>query len=79
MTYRSIPPAAQDDASTWENDALIAPQIVSIDIVEVVRKMLHEGDALPAGDTTLVRQLVEPAGDMKALVTIFALAIEPDI
>jgi hypothetical protein len=52
---RRIPPAPQNDAPTRQYHTLIRPQIVMLDLVEIIHEVLHERDALPARDTVLFR------------------------
>lgn len=77
-THRSVPPPANDDLPTGKHNALVRPEVVVRDVCDVVLEVLHEGDALPAGDVALRRERVEPAVDVEAVAHIIAVAFEAD-
>lgn len=76
---RGIPPAAQDDAAARQDDALVRPEIILVDLVEIVHEMLHKRDALPAWDASLRRKRVEPTDGIEVVVEVFAVAYELDV
>ncbi len=54
-----VPPTSDDDLVARENDAFISP-LSSIHVAVVILEELHHGQTLPAGDSVLVRQRVDP-------------------
>lgn len=74
---RCIPPAPDDDTTTRENESLMSPEVIEIGILESI-VVLHEGDALPSGDTVLRAQGVDPSGEIEFLVVVVAVAIDTD-
>jgi hypothetical protein len=77
--FRRIPPPTQDNASTRQNNAFICPQVILLDLVEIVHEVLHERDALPAHDAVLFRQRIQPADGVKIVVQVDAGARELDV
>jgi hypothetical protein len=74
LTHRRIPPPPQDDAAPGQHDALVRPQVIVVDKREVLLEVLHEGDALPAGDAGLGGERVEVAVGVEEVVEVFAVA-----
>jgi hypothetical protein len=76
---RSIPPSTQDDATSRQDHTLIGPQVVSLDLVEIVHEVFHEGDALPARNAVLSRERVEPSYSVEVVVEVDARTSELDV
>lgn len=78
-TYRSVPPPTQDDLASRQHYALIRPQIVLGNRVDVVFEVFHERDTLPPRNTALRRKGIEPTGCEEVVVKVFAGAIEANV
>jgi hypothetical protein len=73
------PPSTKNDAAAGQDHTFIGPKIVKFHLAEILREVLHEGNALPAGNPALIRQSVEPADCMEVIFQISTSACELDI
>lgn len=76
---RSIPPASQDNTTSRQNNALVRPEIILVNLVKVFSEVLHPCNALPSRDAVLIGKRIEPANGVKVVLEVNSAASELNV
>lgn len=74
---RSVPPPPEDDTAAGQNNTLVCPQIIRVNLAVIRVEVFHHGYSLPARDRVLRGQWINPTRSKEVVLGVNTQAMDP--